>query len=144
MLKITVHRPDIRRETRLRALDEGRGQAAPADTMDQPDPGIEGRHLGDRGARAIPAVVVDEHDFPGDAGQRRIHAGDERRDVALLVENGDDDAEVRHDNHRGKLAGPAGRDNVTAAGAHTLRLRSGCGGGIRADHLSSALIGGWP
>ena len=102
MLQIAVHRGNIRREARLRPLDEGAGQPAPADAMDQTNARIGGSQSGNSLTRAIPAVVIDEHHLPGDAGERLVDGGDEGGDVVVLVEHGDDDAQfgrVGHGDH---------------------------------------------
>ena len=44
---------------------------------------------------AVGGIVVDEDDFPGDAGERRLQPPVQHGDVVALVEGGDDDRKLR-------------------------------------------------
>ena len=64
---------------------------APADPLDAAHPRVVLRQRPRRGCRAIRAVVIDKHHFPGNAGQRRIERRHHGRDIiALLVTRHDD------------------------------------------------------
>ena len=71
MLQIGVDHRGTGRARGQDALDAGAGQAAPADPPDTADAGIRPRQAPHHLPGPVGGIVVDEDDFPGDAGERR-------------------------------------------------------------------------
>ena len=95
MLQVGVDHRGAGRAGGQDALDAGAGQAAPPDPPDAADPAILPRQLAHDLPGAVGGIVVDEDDFPGDAGERRLQPPVQLGDVVALVEGGDDDRKLR-------------------------------------------------
>ena len=95
MLQVGVDHRGAGRAGGQNALDAGAGQAAPPDPPDAADAGILPRQAAHHVPGAVGGIVVDEDDFPGDAGERRLQPPEQRGDVVALVEGGDDDRKLR-------------------------------------------------
>ena len=93
MLQVGVHHGDVARLARQHALDAGAGEPAPADAADAAHAAV-GRADRARGRRgAVGRVVVDEDDFPVDAGKRARELLHQQRNVVALLERRNDDAQ---------------------------------------------------
>ena len=95
VLEVAVDHRHVLRRGGQRALDHRRGQAAAADAADAADAPIGLGNAADLGGGAVRAVVVDVHHLPGDAVQRGVQPGDQRRDIGTLIVTGDDDSQHR-------------------------------------------------
>jgi hypothetical protein len=68
MLQVAIHDRDIGGGTGQRALDAGRGQAAPSDPLNDTNPSARAlRQAASDPGRAVARIVIDEDDFPIDA-----------------------------------------------------------------------------
>ena len=70
-------------------------QAAPSDPPNAAHAAIPEREAADHFPGAVGGIVIDEDDFPGDAGKRRLQPPVQRGDVVALVEGGDDDRKLK-------------------------------------------------
>ena len=76
VLQVAVHHGDKFGRGGQRALDHRRGKAPPAHATDAADARIGRGDPARLRRRAVGAVVVDEHDLPGDARRAQPQAGD--------------------------------------------------------------------
>ncbi len=85
VLHIAVDYGDVFGGGGQHTFDDGRGQAAPADTTDAAHPWVGlGNALG-LGAGAVRAVVIDEHHFPGKTGERLFECRDHGCHVRAFI-----------------------------------------------------------
>jgi len=75
-------------------FDRG-GQAAPADPMQKTHALVGAADLAQHVERAVARVVVDEHDFPVEAGETAIEPRHQFADIVALVEGRNDDRQAR-------------------------------------------------
>ena len=100
MLQIGVGDRDERRGAGQHALDAGGREAASADALDAADSRIGARDFADEIGRAVAGIVVDENNFPADAGQHRVDFRDQRPDIVALVERRHDDRQFGRRGYR--------------------------------------------
>ena len=112
-----------------RAFDASGGEAATADATDAAHARVGRRDPPGDGGGSIGAVVVHEHDFPGDARERPVQPIHHDRNVAGFVEAGHHDGEFAGGRRRGRARGNSRPD-----------------GGIDIDHavLTSRAVPGFP
>jgi hypothetical protein len=95
VLQVGIDDRGARRARCQNAFDTGPGQAAPVDPPDTADAGIAARQISHHIPGAIGRIIINEDDFPGDAGQRGLQLPQQRGDVVAFVEGGDDDRKLR-------------------------------------------------
>ena len=121
VLQIGIHHGDVARLARQHALDAGAGEPAPPDAADAAHARV-GRADRARGRRgAVGRVVVDEHDFPFDAGERARELLHQQRNVVALLERRNDDAQLGRRARRACWLGGALGKRVHRAGDIAMR-----------------------
>ena len=129
MLHVGVHDGDVICGGGEYALDTCGREAAASDAVDEADAGIAAGIITEELGGAVRGVIVDEDEFIDDALEGFGEAADEFRNVAALVEGGDDDGEI--DTALGKLEERGFGGQLWEGGAETHLQRQSFHAGER-------------
>ena len=95
VLQVRVHDGEVRRMRSHHALDAGRRQATPADTLEHAHARIGQRDGAEEVSGTVRRVVVDVQDLPLEASQSGLQTVEQKQDIFALVVGRDDDRQLQ-------------------------------------------------